>query len=147
MVQSKAYTVILYYPWYSEENGLLGGFPTYAENYEHVKIIVCQNEQKYTREEVENVQVDEDDRPEHVWCQLAPTTEHSNSNTREQGVETLTELSEQDLIDNANLLNSSASNVGLSVRFESAANPQVIAPDEYRKLMRGLNTKQRAMIM
>ncbi len=59
----------------------------------------------------------------------------------------MTELSEQDLIDNANLLNSSASNVGLSVRFESAANPQVIAPDEYRKLMRGLNTKQRAMIM
>ena len=59
----------------------------------------------------------------------------------------LRRLSEQDLIDNANLLNSSASNVGLSVRFESAANPQVIAPDEYRKLMRGLNTKQRAMIM
>ncbi len=100
--------IMLYYPWYSEEIDLLGGFPT------------CQNEQNYTREEVENVLVDEDDRPEHAWCQLAPTT---NSNTREQGVD------EQDLIDNANLLNSSASNVGLSVRFESAANPQVIAPE------------------
>ena len=123
---------MLYYPWYDESNDLLGGYTTYAEHYEHVKVIVYQNEQKYTLEEVENVQVDEDSRPEHAWCQLAPTTEHSNSNAREQGVETLTELSEQDLVDNANLLNSRAGNTaGLSVRFESAANPQVIAPDEY----------------
>ena len=137
--------LMLYYPWYDESNDLLGGYTTYAEHYDHVKAVVHQNEQKYTLEEVENVQIDEDSRPEHAWCQLAPTTEHSNSNALEQGVETLTELSEEDLVDNANLLNSNTS--GLSVRFESAANPQVIAPDEYRKLMRGLNAKQRAMIM
>jgi len=34
-----------------------------------------------------------------------------------------------------------------SVKFESAAYPQVIPPDQYRKLMRGLNSKQRVMIM
>ena len=36
---------------------------------------------------------------------------------------------------------------GLSYRFEAAANPQVIPPEEYRKLIRGLSSKQRAMIM
>ena len=46
--------------------------------------------------------------------------------------ETLTELSEQDLADNAELLRSNGrSSSGVSVIFESAANPQVIAPDEY----------------
>ena len=39
------------------------------------------------------------------------------------------------------------SHAGLSVRFEIAANPDVIAPDEYRMLMRGLNSKQRTMTM
>ena len=140
--------LMLYFPWYDESNDLLGGYATYAEHYEHVKRIVYQNEKKYTLEEVENVQIDEDSRPEHAWCQLAPTTEHSNYNAREQGDETLTDISEQDLVDNANLMASNASNMaGLSVRLESAANPQLIAPDEYRRLMRGLNSKQRAMIM
>ena len=31
--------------------------------------------------------------------------------------------------------------------FESAANRGEISPDEYRKLMRGLNTKQRQIVM
>ena len=49
------------------------------------------------------------------------------------------------LIDNSNLMQSnSGSTSGRSVRFESAANPQIIPP---RKLMRGLNSKQRAMVM
>ena len=52
------------------------------------------------------------------------------------------------MIDNANLLQSNARGAsGLSYRFEAAANPQVIPPEEYRKLIRGLNSKQRAMIM
>lgn len=62
-------------------------------------------------------------------------------------METLTELTEQDLADNENLMSNAGSAAGLSVRFKSAANPQVIAPDEYRKLARGLNSKQRALIM
>ena len=52
------------------------------------------------------------------------------------------------MIDNPNLLQSNARGAsGLSYRFEAAANPQVIPPEEYRKLIRGLNSKQRAMIM
>ena len=48
--------------------------------------------------------------------------------------------------DNANLL-TSASQASLHVRFDSAANKQEIPADEYRKLVRGLNVKQRAIVM
>ena len=140
--------LMLYYPWYDEDTDVLGDYASFAEHYDIVKRIVVDNEQKYTAEEVDDMSVDEDSRPEHAWCQIAPCTEDSNTCVAEQGVEPLTELSEQDLLDNADLTQSTVSSqAGLSVRFESAANPDVIAPDEYRMLMRGLNSKQRAMIM
>ena len=140
--------LMLYYPWYDEEADLLGGCASYAEHYEQVRAVVIENENKYTNEDIENVNVDDDNRPEHAWCQIAPSTEASNAQAAEQGVETLTELAEQDLIDNANLVQGSTTGSGgLSVRYEGAANPAVIPPDEYRELMRGLNSKQRAMIM
>ena len=137
--------LMLYYPWYDEEKDLLGGYASYVEHYEQVRAVVIENENKYTDEDTDSIDVDDDNRPEHAWCQIAPSTEASNAQAAEQGVETLTELAEQDLIDNANLVQ--ADRTGLSVRFEGAANPAVIPPDEYRELMRGLNSKQRAMIM
>ena len=140
--------LMLYYPWYDEENDLLGGCASYAEHYELVRAVVVENENKYTNEDIENMNVDDDNRLEHAWCQIAPSTEASNAQAAEQGAETLTELAEQDLIDNASLVQGSTTGSGgLSVRYEGAANPAVIPPDEYRELMRGLNNKQRAMIM
>ena len=139
--------LMLYYPWYDERIGLLGGYSSYAEHYEHVMSVVFENEQKYTMEQVEDMQID-DSRPEHAWCQLAPNTEGNRAHAEQEGTEILTEVSEQDLIDNANLLQSNARGVsGLSYRFEAAANSGIIAPEEYRKLIRGLNSKQRAMVM
>ena len=32
---------------------------------------------------VDDIEVDEDRRPEYAWCQLAPSTEHSNTNAAE----------------------------------------------------------------
>ena len=48
--------------------------------------------------------------------------------------------------DNANLLTSTSA-PSLHVRFESSANSQEIPPDEYRQLLRGLNVKQRKIVM
>jgi len=74
---------------------------------------------KSTAEEVDTIRVDEDSRSEHAYCQIAPSTEDSNAYVAEQGVKTLTELSEQDLVDNTNLLQSNGrSPTYLSVRFE-----------------------------
>ena len=98
--------LMLYFPRYDEENDLLGGYPTYAEQYENVKAIVHENEQKYTAEEIDSIQVDDDSRPEHAWSHTAPSTQESNALIAEQGIERLTEISEQDLADNASLLQS-----------------------------------------
>ncbi len=71
------------------------------------------------------IDVDEDSRPEHAWCQIAPSTEHSNTNTAQQGSETLTDISQDDLVDNDRLLQSNPTSGNaptLSARFESAAN-------------------------
>ena len=82
----------------------------YAEHYEQERAVV-------TDEDIENIEVDDDNRPEHAWCQIAPSTEANNAQAAEQGAETLTELAEQDLIDNANLVQGSTTGSGgLSVR-------------------------------
>ena len=58
----------------------------------------------------------------------------------------MTETTEEDLVNNANLLTSSTHG-SLHVRFEGAANKQEIPADEYRELLRGLNAKQRQIVM
>ncbi len=142
--------LMLYYPWYNEEVDLLAGHSTYAEHYNAVRTFVASNESKYTIENIDDIDVDENSRPEHAWCQIAPSTEHSNTNAAQQGSETITDISPDDLVDNDRLLQSnptSGSAPTLSARFESAANHKVIPPTEYRTLMRSLNTKQKQIVV
>ena len=61
-----------------------------------------------------------------------------------EGREQLTEVSQQDLQDNMNILTSGPN---LHVRYESAANQLEIPPDQYREFMRGLNEQQRSIVM
>ena len=92
--------------------------------------------------DVDNVDIDEDGPPEHLWSQIAPTTEQARAQSLAEGSELLTDVSQEDLRDNANLLTSTTTN--LQTRFESAANTHEIAADEYR---RKLNVKQKAIVM
>ena len=126
--------LMLYLPWYNESTYLLGGYATYEEHYNHVRRIIEHNESKYTQANVDSMEVDENDLSEHVWNQLAPNTESSRAQSLAEGVEPLTEMSEQDLADNANLFTASTSG-SLHVRFEGAANKQEIPPDEYKSLV------------
>lgn len=138
--------LMLYFPWYNESTDLLGGFSTYEEHYHHVKSIALANENKYSQENLDNMQLDENQPPQHIWDQIAPNTEESRAQSLAEGAESLTEVSEDDLQQNANLFTSSTPG-SLHVRFESAANRQQIPPDEYRTLLRGLNAKQREIVM
>ena len=88
--------------------------------------------------------VDEDGPPEHLWNSTAPSTEESRLQYVAEDIEQLTEVSQQDLQDNQNIL---ASGQNLHVRFESAANQLEIPPDQYREYMRGLNEEQRSIVM
>ena len=135
---------MLYYPWFDEQADLLGQYATYEEHYRHVKTIVQTNESKYTKADIDDIQVDEDGPPEHLWNSIAPSTEESRMQSMAEGSEQLTEVSQQDLRDNESILTSGPN---LHVRYESAANQLEIPPDQYREYMRGLNEQQRSIVM
>lgn len=68
---------MLYYPWYDEHTDLLGRYSTYQEHYRHVYDVVHRNECKYTQADIEDIQIDEDGPPEHLWSNIAPSTEEN----------------------------------------------------------------------
>ena len=138
--------LMLYFPWFDEATDLLGGYATFEEHYFHVQAVVLANERKYTQEHVNEIQLSDSGPPQHAWDQLAPGTEANQALDRAEGTQSLTEVSDQDLVDNANLFTSSTTST-IHTRYESAANSQEIPPDEYRKLFRGLNTKQKQIVM
>ena len=124
---------------------MLGGYSSYEKHYRHVSTDVYANESKYTKADIEDVDVDEDGPPEHLWSNIAPSTEESRAQSMAEGVEQLTEVSQQDLRDNQAILTSGAS--ALHVRFEGASNCQEIPADQYRRYLRELNEQQRSIVM
>ena len=86
--------LMLYYPWYHEERDLLGGYDTYEQHYQHVQAIVDTNEQKYCSDEVDNIDLNENGPPEHLWSQIAPSTEEARAQALAEGSETLTDVSQ-----------------------------------------------------
>ena len=103
------------------------------------------NESKYTKADIEDVDVDQDGPPEHLWSNIAPSTEECRAQSMAEGVEQLTELSQQDLRDNKAILTSTAS--ALHVRFEGASNCREIPVDQCRQYLRELNEQQRSIVM
>ena len=109
--------LMLYYPWYNEHQ-------TSEEHYRHVQAIVHTNEQKYFNSEVDNVNIDENGPPEHLWSQIAPNTEEARARALAEGSQVLTDVSQEDLRDNAALMTNATS---LHARFESASNTDVMS--------------------
>ena len=135
--------LMLYYPWFDEQANLLGGYPSYEAHYRHVCDTVHSNESKYTKEDIDEIDVDENGPPEHLWNSIAPSTEEHRLQSMAEGSEQLTEVSQQDLQDNQNILAQSS----LHVRFESSANKQEIPPEQYRQYLRDLNDEQKSIVM
>ena len=68
---------MLYYPWFDEHTNLLGGYPSYEAYNRHVCDTIHTNEAKYTIEDVNDVDVDENGPPEHLWDSITPSTEEN----------------------------------------------------------------------
>ena len=98
------------------------------------------NESRYSRVDVDDVDMDKNDPPEHLWSHIAPSTEESRSWSLAEGSESLTEVSQEDLRDND-------TTASLHNQFESATNRQDIPPEQYRQLLRELNAKQQSIVM
>ena len=101
------------------------------------------NEAKYTKEDIDNIDVDENGPPEHLWDNIAPSTEEHRLHSIAEGSEQLTEVSQQDLQDNQNMLSQSS----MHIRFESAANKQEIPAEQYRQYIRELNDQQKFIVV
>ena len=94
----------------------MGQYATYEEHYNSVHPLVLANESRYSQADVDGIEIDEDGPPEHLWNEIAPAGE-SRSHSIQKGSETLTELSEEDLQANLEILNESGSGpTGLSMR-------------------------------
>ena len=85
------------------------------------------NENKYSQANFDNVNIDEDGPPEHLWSYIALSTEESRSQSLAEVSESLTEVSQEDLRDNANLMTSTTT-ASLYVQVESATNRQETRP-------------------
>ena len=133
---------IMYFPWRNEDSDFLEGHPSYKEHYDIVQRVILDNESKYTLTDVENIEADLDNTPQHAWNLLAPSTEANRARLAVQGDELLTEVSQQDLVDNAQVFTSSSRSRMVAIRFDSAAKSPVIEPQLYRQMLRDLNKKQ-----
>ena len=73
---------------------------TYETHYNHVKSVVLANENKYIEAVVNELDIDQNDPPEHLWNQIAPSTAERRLQSLAEGSESLTEMSQ---LDNANI--------------------------------------------
>ena len=108
---------MLYPPWYNEDIDVIG---TFEEHFLDVQSVVLANARKYTQSDIEDIDTNENAPPEHVWDQIAPSTEASRAQ---------------------------CATSSLHVRYKGPASRGEIPPEEYRRLLRGLNTKQRQIVM
>ena len=98
---------------------------------------------------------DEDNHPQHAWDELVPGAEPGRGCDHDRGEVVERELDQEDIDDNAAILNNPAGSdsssgngpADLAHRFESAASKEIIPANEYRSLMRGLNSKQKEIVM
>ena len=63
------------------------------------------------------LQLSDNGPPQHVWDQLAPGTEANRANSLAEGSQSLTEVSDQDLVDNANFFTTSTTST-IHTRYE-----------------------------
>ena len=96
-----------------------------------------------TKEDIYGIDVDENGPPEHMWDNIAPSTEENRLHSIAEGSEQLTEVSQQDLQDNQNMLSHSS----MHIRFESEANKQEMPAEQYRQYIRQLNDQQKSIVM
>ena len=95
---------MLYLPWYNEEVDLFGGYCTYEEHYRNVHSIILTNEQAYKVNNACDLDVDFNGPYEHLWDGIAPNTEDQRLNHDQQGSELMTDVEQENLIDNELLM-------------------------------------------
>ena len=136
---SKVYRskIMLYLPW---RDDLLGGYMDFRSHYKDKK-----DSQNATEIDEAIDDLTEHGPPQHAWDQVAPGAAEQQAQAQAEGAEEMITIEQEDLDANASLFQQQQT-TPLLQRFSLEINRALIPPDEYRQLMRGLNTKQRQIV-
>ena len=140
--------IMLYIPWRDETVDLLAGRADFKSHYEERADAILNNERKYSKNAslINEAMNDfhEFVPPTHAWDQVAPGAAEQNARAQAEGVEVERTLDQADLDANAQLHQQHSDT--LLQRFTTDTNREVLAPDQYRAMVRGLNPKQRQVV-
>ena len=143
--------LMLYLPWRNESTDLLGGYTDFRSHYEDKSEDILTNEKKYSQnatligEAMDDLS--EHGPPQHAWDQVAPGTAEQNARDRAEGVQEERRIEQEDLDTNARIHEQQQHSTPMLQRFTAETNRKLLSPDEYRAAVRGLNDKQRQVIM
>ena len=124
----------------------------FRSRYEDLSDEILANERKYSQNAALIGEAMDDLRehgpPQHAWDQVAPGTAEQEARHRAEGVEEERSIDQEDLDANARLFRQQqASSTPLLQRFTAETNRELLSPEEYRAAIRGLNSKQRQVVM
>lgn len=140
--------LMLYYPWRNEEDDVKGGFPSFREHFDHVTDTIRTNEGMFSKSAEEIDRAWEDLQrmgpPEHAWDAVAPNIEHQQAEDVEEGIIRERELPEGDQHENIDLAPAATTThrSELQARFAAELGKTLMSPQDYRTMMRSLNSKQ-----
>ena len=145
--------LMLFLPWRNEQRDLLKDYPDYISHYKDVVDELMEQESKFTINLASTYsaleQLEQYGAPEHVWDDIAPENQHNKIADLAEGIELERPMAADDLDTNEAMMmgESGAQNRELVARYNIEAEKTVMTPTEYRDSMRGLNKKQKQIIM
>ena len=142
--------LMLYLPWRNENTDLLGNYEDYHARYEANAEEILAVELKYSQ----NASVIGDAMddlteygpPEHAWDQVAPGAAEQQVRDQDEGFQIERDIEQEDLDANSRLLQETQS-TPLLQRYTVETGRDLLTPEEYRAAIRGLNSKQRQVVM
>ena len=141
--------LMLYMPWRDEATDILAGYVTFRSRYEDNAEDILAIEQQYSQnaslisDAIDDL--NEHGPPEHAWNMVAPGAAEQQARDQDEGVQVERDIDQEDLDANAQLVQQR--NVPLLQRFTMETSRDLLSPEDYRSAMRGLNNKQRQVVM
>jgi hypothetical protein len=144
--------LMLFLPWRDEERDLILDYDSYQSHYLTVRDDIHEEELKFTK----NLELIEDAinelhvnrPPEHAWAGIAPELEHQNEQDQHEGAVEETSIEQEDLQANADLTFGAdpAPSSDMLACFQPQLQYDMIPNNEYREMMRKLNTEQKQIV-
>ncbi|KAI8509442.1 hypothetical protein Bbelb_132900 [Branchiostoma belcheri] len=140
--------LMLYLPWRNEEVDIKANFPSFKEHYEHVIDTIRANEAMFSiNADAVNAAYDDlrqNGPPEDMWDSVAPNVEFQQAEQQDEGITVETEVFQEDQCGNIDLAPHSTSSPSceLHARFSAEMNKVLMSSEEYRAMMRSLNSQQ-----